>query len=66
MNIIGWDRATNKEFIENDDLPSPQNLLFSIFRAEKFSGSAVREMIDRGVILLILERLEQLYKEYKF
>ena len=68
FNWSKWGSEARKYFedplkLEKADLPTIQKLFTTIIRADRFSEGLLTDMIDDGVILILLVRLEQIREE---
>jgi len=68
FNWSKWCSEANKYFndplkLEKADLPTIQKLFTTIIRADRFCEGLLADMIDEGIILNLLVRLEQIREE---
>lgn len=63
LNEVGEEYVRNKDIIRSADILTIQKMLTAIVRADRFSDGVIKGMIDDGVIVAILRRLEEIRKQ---
>ena len=63
LNKVGEEYVRNKDNIRSADILTIQRMLTAIVRADRFNDGLLMTMIDDGIIVAILRRLEEIRKQ---